>query len=351
MIQFQNWRQYTHVVDGVRFKQNAKEPYLLIYFPENTNFIDDYAKLNIRKVDFRIVSVPVTTVPRTRLTPDLIKAYRSLNLIPYSLRQKVPAGKNIILDLSQYVNAIDLMYKPTSYRQRAGFLLKNMILSAANQFPNNYQKVLFYSVDLNNDVKPFINRKIFPLLRDMKAGEFPFNDMMLNVLISGSPKYRLLVKDQDYKFPRILQYIKNLKGIATDQEQQSDVDTASNIVMKSLDNVGLDNKSKIKTALNKYLQSNPDDVTKIVSGDVNADDIKTVATASILYGASGDIDRANMLAKNVTAKNKTKALKAVDRSLAGDLLQPEKAESLTRDETIEVYNPVAMTDGKSPNHV
>jgi DNA-directed RNA polymerase beta subunit len=352
MIQFQNWRQYTHVVDGVRFKQNPKEPFLLIYFPENTNLIEEYPKLNIRKVDYRIVSVPVTTVPRTKLTPDLIKAYRGSNLIPYSIRQKVPPGKNIILDLSQYVNAIDVMYKPTNYRQRAGFLLKNMLMSATNQFPGNYQKILLYSVDLNNDVKPFINRKIFPFLKDMKGGEFPFDYMMLNTLSNGNANYRLLVKDQEFKFQRVVHYIKNLKGIATDEEQDEEVTKATNIVTKALDKtLGPENKGKIKAAISNFLQSDPDEVTKIVSGDANADDVKTIATTSILFGSSGDLDRAKMLAKSIAPKDKSRALKAIDKSMASDLLQPEKAESLSTDQTIEVYNPVLMTDKKAPNHV
>ena len=81
MINFKNWRQYTHNVDGVKFPIDVKEPFVLFYFPENTNLIEDYTKLNIRRIDFRVVSVPLTTVPRTRLTPDLVRAYRSLNLL------------------------------------------------------------------------------------------------------------------------------------------------------------------------------------------------------------------------------------------------------------------------------
>jgi hypothetical protein len=254
MIKFSALRQYTQVVNGVMYGQNVKEPFLIIYFPENTNLINDFSIMNIRQVDFRIVTVPLTTVPRTRLTPDLVKAYRGVRLIPYSLNQKIPTGKNVILDLSQYVNSIDMMYKPTNYRQRAGFLLKNILTTAANSFPNNYQKILMYSVNLNNDLNQFINRKIFTFLKDMKAGEFGFNDMILNTIVDGESSYRLLVKDEEYKFPRILPYIKKLKGIQTGVEQQEDIDKASNIIMKSLDkNLTPQNKGKIRAAIDGYL--------------------------------------------------------------------------------------------------
>ena len=352
MIQFQSWRQYTHVVDGIRFKQDTKEPFLLIYLPENTNLLENFVSLNIRQVDYRIVSVPVTSLPRTRLTPDLIKAYRSLKLIPYSAKQKVPMGKNVIIDLSQYVNTLDLTFKPTTYRQRVGFLLKNVLMSAVAQFPDNYQKTLLYSVDLNNNVKPFINRKIFPLLSDMKGGDFPFDNMILNTISNESSSYRLLVKDKDFKFPRVLQYIKNLKGISTDLEQQQDAEKAANIVMKALDGqLEPENKGKIKGAVDSFLQSQPDQVDKIINGDASADEIKTIATTSILAKTSGDADRAQLIANNIPDDKKLKALKAIDKSLAGDLLQPEKAKSLSTNEIVDSYDPVKMTDGKSPNHV
>jgi DNA-directed RNA polymerase beta subunit len=352
MIKFSALRQYTQVVNGVMYGQNVKEPFLIIYFPENTNLINDFSIMNIRQVDFRIVTVPLTTVPRTRLTPDLVKAYRGVRLIPYSLNQKIPTGKNVILDLSQYVNSIDMMYKPTNYRQRAGFLLKNILTTAANSFPNNYQKILMYSVNLNNDLNQFINRKIFTFLKDMKAGEFGFNDMILNTIVDGESSYRLLVKDEEYKFPRILPYIKKLKGIQTGVEQQEDIDKASNIIMKSLDkNLTPQNKGKIRAAIDGYLENDPEEVQKIIAGDINVDDVKTIATTSILYGSSGDLDRSKNIANNIPKDSKMKALKAVDKSLAGDLLQPEKAQSLSTDETIKVYDPVKITGNKVPNHV
>ena len=234
MIQFSALRQYTHVVDGVRFPQNTKEPFLLIYFSENSNLLDDLPKLNLRKIDYRIVSVPTTTVPRTRLTPDLVRAYRSLNLIPHSAKQKVPPGKNVILDLSLYTNAIDVMYKPTNYRQRAGFLIKNTIATAAAQFPGNYQKILMYSVDLTKNVNTFVNRKIFNIIKEMKDGKFDFDDMILNTIINGDSRYRLLVKDREYTFQRVLHYIRNLKGILKDEEQENETNKAANIIMRSL---------------------------------------------------------------------------------------------------------------------
>jgi len=60
MIQFKSLRQYTHIVDGIRFPQSREAPFLLIYFSENSNFLDDYKKLNLKLIDFRTVIVPIT---------------------------------------------------------------------------------------------------------------------------------------------------------------------------------------------------------------------------------------------------------------------------------------------------
>jgi DNA-directed RNA polymerase beta subunit len=353
MIQFKSWRQYTHFVNGVRYPINIKEPFLLIYLPENTNFIEEYGKMNIKPIDYRIVSVPMTTIPRTRMTPDLIKLYRSIGLIPYSLTQKVPTGKNVILDLSNFTTALDNVLNPTNYRQRAGFILKNVLLQSASHFPNNYQKVLMYSVNLNNDVKQFVDRKIFPLLKDMKAGgEFPFDHLILNVMSDNQPGYRLLVKDKTYNFQRVINYLKRMKGIPTEEEADEELEKATNIVVKSVSSIiEPSNKGKITGAVQTFLKKQPDSVAKILAGDITADEVKDITTASILYKSSGDFERSKSLAKNVSAGKKTTALKAIDKTIAKDLIQPEKAVSLSIDPTISSYSPEKMVDEKSPNHV
>jgi len=352
MIQFKNWRQYTHVVDGVRFPQNAKNPFLFIYFSENSNFISDYSKLNLRRVDFRIVMVPLTTVPRTRLTPNLIKAYRSLKLIPYSLQQKIPQNQNIILDLSQYLNAVDIMYKPTNYRQRAGFLIKNALLTSVRMFPDNFRKVFVYSVDLDKDVKEFINRKIFPTLREMKDIEFPFDDMILNTISGSLTRYRYLIKDGEFKFPRIYQFIKKIRGIATEEEQEKDTKMAANIVMKAVDkNLDVGNKEKVKAAVVNYLATTPEEIEKIKSGDISASDVQDIATASILYGVSGDLQQAKRLSRNIPSSKKALALKAINKSLAPELLKPEKTVDLSSDPRVTVFSPEKVVGNKSPNHI
>jgi len=352
MIQFKNWRQYTHVVDGVRFPQNPQEPILLIYFSENSNLIDDYSKLNLRRVDFRNVVVPLTTVPRTRLTADLIKAYRSLKLIPSSIQQKVPQGKNIILDLSQYLNAADILYKPTNYRARVGFLIKNILTTSTRVFPDNFRKVFIYSIDLDGDVKNFINRKMFPFLKEMKTEGFMFDDMIQTTITGTASQYRLLVKDKEFAFARVLHYVKNLKGVPTEEETKEETKKAANIIMKAVDKeIEPGNKEKVKAAIANYLSVNPEIADKIADGDIDADGVRNITTTSILYNVSGDLEKSQRIANNIPPAMKRTALKAIDKNLAGELLQPEKTVDLSTDPRITVFEPEKMVGNKSPNHV
>ena len=352
MIQFKSWRQYTHVVDGVRFPQNSTEPFLFIYFSENSNFITDYSKLNLRRVDFRTVMIPLTAVPRTRLTPNLIKAYRMLKLIPLSLKQKPPQGQNIILDLSQYLNAVDHLYKPTNYRQRAGFLIKNILSSSTSTFPNNYRKVFVYSLDLDKNVNDFISRKIFPLMKDIKTDGFMFDDMILTTIYNNISRHRLLIKEDEFLFTRVLQFVRNIKGIPTEEEAEEERDKAATEVMKAVgDEIESGNKEKVKHAIKSYLETNPEEAEKIASGDVDADELRDITTTSILYKVSGDLEKSKRLVKNIPSDRKRTALKAIDKSLAGELLKPEKTIDLSSDPRVTVFHPEKMVDNKSPNHV
>ena len=60
-----------------------------------------------------------------------------LGLLPYSTVSIYPKDKNLFFDLTPYFTKIDTVYKPTTYRQRAGFLMKNMLYRTFASFPGN----------------------------------------------------------------------------------------------------------------------------------------------------------------------------------------------------------------------
>jgi len=352
MIQFKSWRQYTHVVNGVRFPQNTKEPFLLVYFSENSSFTDDYPYMNLNRIDFRLVVIPTTKIPRTRLTSELRKLYRTYGLIPYPMQQKVPANKNIIVDVSQYLRAIDATYKPTTYRQRPGFLMMNALTQAFGRFPGNYQKILLYSINTKRAMNSFVNRKSFPLIREIKKGEaLPFDHMIMSYM-GDAPRYRLLVKDGDFHFQRVLHYLKTVKSTPADEEISTSTKQAARIVSKVVDkNIGDGDKSKVRSAIEDFLKKDEDETIKITSGDATKDDVIDTATAAILHGVSGDFDKAKAMTQNIPANKKIMALKAVNNNFAGELLKPHKTVNLSTDPGISAYSPEKLVGNKSPEHV
>ena len=178
MIQFKSLRQYSSSVNGIIFPNKPGENFVLTYFSENSSLLKDYPRLNLRLMDFRIGVIPVTKVPKTRLTPELIKSYKHHGIITYSSIMKVPISKNVIYDLSQYFEAIDYTFNPTNYRQRLRVFIKNVTNQSFLKF-QNFQKVLVYSVDLTKEnLNKFVDRKFFPIIQQLKDGSFQFDHLI-----------------------------------------------------------------------------------------------------------------------------------------------------------------------------
>ena len=136
-MKFDQIPQYTRVVKKVFFPMNPQEPYLLTYISENSSLIEDYSRLNMRRIDVRHVVVPKTRVPMTILNEPLRKLYKSIGLLSYSTVMVFPKEKNLFFDLTPYFKKIDATYRPTTYRQRAGFLIQNIIFNTFASFPSN----------------------------------------------------------------------------------------------------------------------------------------------------------------------------------------------------------------------
>jgi len=325
---------------------------LLVYFSENSNFLDDYEKLNLKYIDFRIITIPRTQIPRTFLSPELKKLYKDKKLITYPLQTKLPSSKNIIIDLSPYLNSIDQTYNPTAYRQRSGFLIKDVLFKSLIRFPDNYKKIFMYSINNIKDFNSFINRKIFPILQDLKNEKIPFDDMIMNIVGESSSRYRLLIKDKKFNLQRIIQYIKNIKTIDNTIEIQKDIDIATNKVINIIaKDINPKNKIVIKRAISDYLSKDENDLNKIISKKISIPNIQQIATTSILYKISGDIKKSKRISKSVPLNKKLNALKVVDKNYGDELLKPQKTISLSNNPLINIYDIPNIIENKSPEHI
>lgn len=337
---------------SLSFPQNPKNPYVLIYMSENSTFLQDYHKLNLRRVDAKIVVVPITKIPRTVLSGELIQAYKNIGLLPYSSKLRVPQGKNVIFDLSQYTYLLDAKYKFANYRRRGGMFLNNILEQAISKFPN-YNKVLIYSIDLTKNVKSFISRKSFPILQQLKSEEFNFDSLVLATILENKTRYRVLMKDKEYDFTRVIMFMRNIKEVGSPEEEDRNIeDTANTIVKKVSDKIDPKNKETVKTTISKYLVKNKEALEKIMSNDEVTDDEATqITTSSLLYNITGDIKKSDNISKSIPLENKDKALKAIDKNFSDEIIKPLPTKLTTNDEVVEKYDIVNSIDKKSPEHL
>jgi len=351
IFRFDKIRPYTQIATGLRFPPDMKKS-LLIYFSENSNLLDDYPKLGIKMIDVRYVIVPITKIPRTRLVPAVMKAYKSLKLLAYSSNMRFPQNKNIFYDLSQYLTGIDTAYKPNNYRQRAGFLLKNIFFKTINSFSPEYQKIVMYTVDTTKEFNQFRNRKIFPILEMIKSEGVTFDHLLLGIIDEHSTKYRLLIKDGEFNFQRVLLYTRNIKSIDLEKEEEENIKAATKTVMdKVASDIPSSNQDKVKGAISSFLTKDKVTANKIVSKEVKPEEVVQIATASILYGTSGDAERSKKISQQIPKDRAVVALKAVDKALSDEILKPVETVSTSENVVVQTSNVPKMVDKKSPEHL
>lgn len=346
MLKYDSLVQYSRLVNAIYFPQKPDSPFLFVYFSENSTLTEDFLQLNIRQVDVRYVVVPITKIPVTRLTTELRKDYKKLGLLPLSSNMVIPKGRNLLYDLTVFMKRIDEILKPMTYRQRAGYLLQNLLMKSFMSFPNNYRKVLVYSVDLTKPVNSFVNRKIFPLLRQLRHEELYFDDLLFVTLNKSDTKYRLLIKDGEYQINRILQYLRKLNSLP----EKTDISTVLNKVLKVVSK-NITSHSKAKFAVERYLIQNPDVAEKIQNDELSNEEVKRLVLASVLFSTSGDVSKADRLAKSVPKHKLTKAITSVTKQYKDDLLEHGKSENLSTIVLSIIQEPEKRIEGKTPEHI
>lgn len=308
MIQFKSLRQYTHVTDGIRFPNKPGENFIITYFPENSSLLEDYPKLNLKLVDVKLSIIPVTRIPRTRITQPLIKAFKKLGLQPYSSIMKVPDAKNVLYDISIYLNSLESTFKPINYRQRLSIFVKNIVSQSYSKF-QNFDKVMIYTIDLTKgDLNKYVDRKFFPIIQQLKDGSFEFNHLILCLITPSGARYRLLVKNRNFKYERIVTILKTIKsGFTSDEELDNIEDEESDeIVDKVMDNIKSkiipNNEEKVKDAVKTYLNKDPNTKEKILMKQVKPNGYERIGVASILNKVTGDLDKSKKITNALTKK-------------------------------------------------
>jgi DNA-directed RNA polymerase beta subunit len=349
MIRFEVFKQYSQVTDGLRYTIK-EQPYMLLYLSENSTLIDDFHKLNIRLIDIRMAVIPRTTIPRTFLTPELRKIYNKiLGLYSYPANMKIPKNKNFIFDPTNFIKEVDETYHPDNYRQKAGFLIKNQLESALLNYPG-YKKVLIYSIDVTKTFNNFVDRKIFPIIQDLKNNDINFDDLLLVTLNESSVRYRLLVKDRKFDFQKIMVYIKTIKHIDLEEEVEDETKEASEKVAAILP-AHIKNKEKIKDAVKHYLKKDSNTLDKVNNNEFKPEELKTIAIKSVFFRSTNNMVRANNIVDKVKPEKIDTLLKVVDKHYADELIPKKDVVDTTDDLVVKSYNVKSAVGNKAPDHL
>lgn len=350
MIKFQNIPQYTRLVKGVRFEQNKDKPYAIIYFPENSSFALDYNKLDIMRRDARIVVLPTSRRPYIRLSAEAKEIYKSLGLRPYQSNMNFPKNQNIFVDFSVFTNSLQSILRINTFRNRGGILIQNM-LGNIFAFLNNYETILYYTVSVENPIVKFPDRKIFPLVRSLKAGEINYDHLMMGYIHSGETGNRVLIRDKDYKFTRVLQYVRNVKAIGTDEEKEREASKAEKSVMKDVDPELTTSKTQVSSAVTDLMTNDDKTREKVIANDTSDADNDRITIKSIMFKITGDMDKAHEIASSVPTRDLKRVLKAVDKAYADQILVQTKQKTTSTSEILGASNINDIIENKNPSHI
>jgi len=358
MISFDNAKIYK-IYNGFRFYQHPKNPYFITYLSENSSFLKDYHNLNISRIDVKNIVMPITKIPRSYPSSQDRQLYKKYKLYLSSPR-KLPTGKNVIFDISKYLYLIDSTYKPMTYRQKAGKMIQNIVRDAFYQVPSNYEKILMYSVRVDKDFNPsYINRKIFLFLEEIHDNNFPYDHFILCLISENNVYYRILIKNREYFFNRLKQYIKNIREIDVEKESEENEEReklSQDIIKKITNNIEPKNKDVIKNVLADFIEQHPEEVEKIVKDDVENNKSVSASTAydlvsiAILVQNNRNIEKSKKIVQN-TNKNPLEKFKKIEKQFVDEIIPIQKP---TVDNDSVLYEKVKIADSVDnigPDHI
>jgi len=366
MIRFDQFKMYTQTTDSLRFTTGTPtNPFLLAYFGENSTFLEDYYKLNIRRFDVMNVVIPVTTFPRSRLYIGLKKKYRKINLLSYEVGTE-PSGKNIFYDTSIFLTEIDKLWHPANYRMRAGMIVKSTLVKAFASYPS-YRKVLLYCIDLEKPFPIRVDRKIYPILQMVKEGEIFFDSFLICLLGPKGTRYRLLMKDRQFDFNKFYNFLVTLKYQETEGEEgateisaEPDVteEEAEKVSIKTSEKIAPfikpENSLKVKEAIKDYVMRSKEDFKKLEDEKIELKDLHRITATSILYKATGNIARAKTISNALSQKKEedvTKTMKALDKHLSDQILVRQNPVNTSGIVATKIADIPKAVDNKNPTHL
>ena len=207
----------------------------VFFYPENTNLLEAYPKLNIKRMYLRKLLLVGSKYPKFIPTQKYSQLFREVGLLPI---RKIDPSSNLILDSSFFLDMLESRFGAGRYRRTIVSKPIKTFLESNRQAQVDRKTILLYVVDLD---KPFASilydRRIWPVLDEMiKTKSMPFDYFLFCFLRESEPKYTLF-KNREKSLPivRIRNILMNLKSEAIDFEDQEKSDQAADEVVSKVD--------------------------------------------------------------------------------------------------------------------
>jgi len=353
MLSFQNSKLYK-IYDGLRFYNKPNTPFQITYLSENSSFIKDYHKLGIQRKDVKHVAIPTTKFPRSFASSDDRKMFKKIGLYTHP-SNKLPPKLNVFVDISKFNFLIDKQYKPKSYRQKYGQMIFDLVNDVFFKTPSNYEKILLYSIKLDEHFnRNYINRKIFLFLEAMKENTFPYDHFILCIITEDKVHYRVLIKDREFHFNRIKQYIKNIKEVDLDIEKEREDEKeiiVKDIISKISSKIEDKNKQILSQTIADFVDSNIDETKEIVgTKEITSDNAMDLASIAILVKNNNNVNKSKNMVLNDNQIPSDK-LKAIEKKFVDEILVSPKTKA---DNDSPIYENVKIEetlDNVVPSHI
>jgi hypothetical protein len=363
MIDLKKLRLFPFSTDNLALTEtNDRKFYNIIFFPENSSFIQAYSKLRIKRQFVRQGTVIPAAVPRLALNPATLSPMYSNKLIPVKGNRK--NIRNMYVDTSMYLDMLDVKYDKQSYRRPivAGKMFP-YLKSAISEYPNR-SNILMYYVDLTRPIPAkLVNRRAFILYAMFKSkNPIPF-DYVIIATNNGSTTSYTVVKtpDQQIGYARIFSHLSKMTSIISDdisnqetEETQAVADRITSAVDVAVGDLSEKAASpKVQVAIKQYIETLPSEQKDAIisSSYIDPENAKRLLVKASVYGMTKDMDRAKRVAKNIKPEQLDRAIKTIKRDIAPTILEKSKYKNEARDPVYKNTNINSVTENKNPSAV
>jgi len=361
--------------------------YSIFFYPENVDFITTYEHLKIKKTHVRKIVPIASRYPRVMINGKAILPYRKLGLIVARNLQR--QADNIYIDLTRYLDAVDVKFKKGNYRRNVVSSRIKEYLSGLRGLHEGRKKVLLYVVNLDEELpRGITKRRAWPILEMLKTeGENPFEYFLIAIIKNGITKYSMLGNENDsLPYTRIRNILKSLISTKTDFISQDEAMAAADLAVGKIDIVPNDDmvvklpnnkttdeiisdtedtvtvdpiiekteeeRDTIRYAVANYLKAMPPQVRRsILSRSIDKNAATTLATKSILFSVSGDLKKSNETVETVVPERRKYMLDQVKKELLSDVVKRDPPQNNNRDLLHSKVDIHGLVEHKDPSHI